>query len=173
MLQKMPVAKKESFSPEADSTRAFRRALSSFGTGVAIVTCCDDTGPLSIAANSFASVSLNPPLVLWSPAKESGRHNAFVAAKSFSINVLREEQLNLCVQASSGGRNFELGQWVEDSRGVPILPTALARFDCTQHSTHEAGDHTIIIGQVERVTCQEGDPLLFVQSHYGGFSKAL
>lgn len=166
------LSKAESFKPESDTTQSYRKALGRFATGVTVVTCRDAQGPLSIAANSFTSVSLDPPLILWAPAKGSRRHDSFAAAQTFCVHVLREDQLELCVQASSGGRNFALGQWMEDSGGVPLLPTALARFDCRHHAAHDAGDHTIIIGYVERVTCQDGDPLLFTQGNYGGFTSA-
>lgn len=162
-----------SFRPDADNARAFRSALGSFGTGVTIVTCRDAEGGLSIAANSFASVSLDPPLVLWCPAVAARRHDAFAEAETYSIHVLAEGQMDLCQQAANGGRDFTLGAWREDRRGVPILPDALARFDCTRNAAHPAGDHTILVGRVEMVTHREGTPLLFAQGAYGGFTNGV
>lgn len=161
-----------SFTPGPETQRAYRDALGSFGTGVAVITCCDAEGPVSIAANSFSSVSLDPPLVLWSPAVSSSRHDSFVAAKRFCIHILGADQQDICTAAARGGRSFETGGWTINPDGIPVLNNALVRLDCTHHAAHGAGDHTIVLGQVTQVTRCDGSPLLFVQGSYGGFTNA-
>ncbi|MEP0565440.1 MAG: flavin reductase family protein, partial [Paracoccaceae bacterium] len=89
-------ASQTTFRPDADDPKAFRNALGSFATGVTIVTCNSTHGPLGITANSFASVSLDPPLVLWSPARASKRFAAFETAEHFAIHVLSEDQKDFC-----------------------------------------------------------------------------
>ena len=84
-----------SFTPSPDHAGAFRAALGQFTTGVALVTTTTARGPLAMTVNSFTSVSLDPPLILWCPAKVSARHDGFVAASHFTVHVLREDQVDL------------------------------------------------------------------------------
>ncbi|MCC1491997.1 flavin reductase family protein [Cognatishimia sp. F0-27] len=163
-----------SFDPaHADHSRAFRDALGQFGTGVTIVTCQTPDGPLGMTANSFASVSLDPPLVLWSPAKASRRYGPFIAAKRFGIHVIGADQSELCVNfARDGSGAFAKCDWEANTDGVPLLSGSLARFECAQEALHDAGDHTIIVARVTRVTTSEGAPLLFHAGRYGGFADA-
>jgi flavin reductase (DIM6/NTAB) family NADH-FMN oxidoreductase RutF len=161
----------ETFRPGPGRERAFRDALGTFGTGVTIVTCMEQGRPLAMTANSFASVSLDPPLVLWSPAVESSRHDAFVAAPAFSIHILAEGQLPTARAFARDGRDFDHVDWAETAAGGPALPGAVARLDCSHHAAHGAGDHTIVLGRVEEVARGEGAPLLFVGGAYGGFAE--
>lgn len=160
----------QSFTPGPGAERALRDALGCFGTGVTIVTCTTPDGPLGMTANSFSSVSLDPPLVLWSPAIASARHDAFVAAHNFAIHVLAADQSHLALQFSRGGRDFTGIDWRMDARDLPELEGSLARFVCTHHTAHGAGDHTMVLGQVIDAATRGGDPLLFVQGRYGVFS---
>ena len=160
----------ESFRPGPETARAFRDALGCFGTGVTIVTCLTEDGPLAMTANSFSSVSLDPPLVLWSPAIASSRHDAFVAAPTFSVHVLAADQLPLARAFARDGRDFSHADWVETDHATPALPGAIARFDCHHHAAHGAGDHTIVLGRVEAAAYRPGAPLLFVRGSYGGFA---
>jgi len=160
----------ESFRPGPETARAYRDALGCFGTGVTVVTCTTPMGPLAMTANSFSSVSLDPPLVLWSPAIASSRHDAFVAAQTFSVHVLAADQLPLARAFARDGRDFSHVHWTESGLGTPVLPGAVARFDCQHHAAHPAGDHTIVLGRVAAAALRPGAPLLFVRGSYGGFA---
>ncbi|MCR8549395.1 flavin reductase family protein [Salipiger sp. P9] len=159
----------ESFDPAAADPRAFRDALGRFVTGVTIVTCNTPDGPLGITANSFASVSLDPPLVLWSPAKRSQRYPFFVAAAHFAIHVLRADQAPLCQAFARSGESFDAARWQPNAEGVPLIDGCLARFDCEKLAEHDGGDHTILIGRVRRVDTLPGEPLIFSGGRYGAF----
>lgn len=162
-----------SFKPGPDNARAFRNALGKFATGVTVVTCRAAQGPLGITANSFASLSLDPPLVLWSPARSSRRFDAFAGARNFAIHILADTQTDLCQRFASEGLDFEDLDWEESDEGVPLLPGCLARFECTRQAIHDGGDHAIIVGLVTAAQTSEGQPLLFSSGRYGGFSDQL
>ncbi|SMY09131.1 FMN reductase (NADH) NtaB [Flavimaricola marinus] len=156
------------FSPEAD-TRAFRDALGAFATGVTIVTTDSADGPVGITANSFASVSLDPPLVLWSPAKASHRFEHFGAAQRFAIHVLSAAQMNICEAFTKSKTAFTGLDWVTSPSGVPLINGVSACFECSLEATHDAGDHVIVIGRVIRAHHGGGDPLVFHAGKYGAF----
>ncbi|MDU9004613.1 flavin reductase family protein [Sedimentitalea todarodis] len=156
--------------PGPDTSRAYRMALGCFGTGVTVVTTATDEGPLAMTANSFASVSLDPAMVLWCAAKHSKRYQAFVSAQDYSIHILAEDQMDLALHFSRIGTDFSPTSWQPDSAGVPILRGCIARFDCRQTALHDAGDHTIIVGLVQRVMRRPGTGLLHKSGQYGGFS---
>lgn len=158
------------FIPEADNHRAYRNALGSFTTGVTVVTAMTADGPIGMTVNSFASVSLDPPLVLWSPAKSSSRYGAFTGARHFAIHVLSADQDHLSAAFTRGGSGFDGIDVRFNDEGVPVLPGTLARFECAEHSQHDAGDHTIIIGKVLRVAHRQGEPLCFSGGRFGRFA---
>ncbi|MBN9888585.1 flavin reductase family protein [Salipiger abyssi] len=160
----------QSFDPAAADPRAFRDALGRFVTGVAVITCATKDGPLGIAANSFASLSLDPPLVLWSPAKSSGRYPFFVAAQHFAIHILSSDQEAICRAFARSGESFDLANWQSSPEGVPLIEGCVARFECEKVAEHDGGDHTILIGKVHRVATLPGDPLIFCGGRYGGFA---
>lgn len=160
----------KSFAPSPDTARDFRDALGQFATGVTVVTCVDGDGPLGMTANSFASVSLDPALVLWSPAKASKRYASFMAARHFTIHVISAEQAQMCAAFARDGRAFDAVPWHTGENGAPVLDGALSAFECTQSALHDAGDHTIIVGEVTRVTTAPGQPLTFFAGRYGGFA---
>ncbi len=164
-------AQPQSFDPAEADPRAFREALGRFGTGVTVITCNTPTGPMGITANSFASVSLDPPLVLWSPAKGSSRYPFFMAAKHFAVHVMGDEQFGLCGSFARSGNAFDDCDWETSDAGVPLLNGCLSRFECETTATHDAGDHSIIVARVSRVTTRQGDPLLFFGGKYGGFTE--
>ena len=143
---------------------ALRQALGQFATGVTVVTI---PGPQGFTANSFASVSLDPPLVLWSPARSSSRFPAFSTAPHFAIHVLAEDQFGLSRRFVRGGEGFEGLKHEVSDQGVPLLGGALARFECVQEATHEGGDHLIVVGRVVRFAVTPGAPLVFAQGGYG------
>ncbi|MFN3362466.1 flavin reductase family protein [Allorhizobium sp. NPDC080224] len=158
------------FVPGADNHRDFRNALGSFTTGVTVVTAMTPDGPIGMTVNSFASVSLDPPLVLWSPAKSSSRYVAFTGARHFAIHVLGADQDHLSAAFTRGGSGFDGIEVRFNDEGVPVLPGTLARFECTEQAQHDAGDHTIIIGKVLRVAHRQGEPLCFSGGRFGRFA---
>lgn len=148
------------FDPIVDPRR-FRDALGAFATGVTVVTVPSGEGPIGITANSFASVSLDPPLVLWSPAKASKRYHYFKGAPFFAIHVLDGHQQALCNGFTQSKSAFDGLDWVTGDQGVPHIRGCLARFECALEAEHDAGDHTIIIGRVRGAAFRTGSPLLF------------
>lgn len=160
----------ETFEPSADP-RAFRDALGQFGTGVTVITCECEHGPLGITANSFASVSLDPALVLWSPGKFSKRYPAFCTATHYAIHVLAEDQLRMGGAFAKNGLDFSVADWERSPEGIPVLKGCLARFECRKVAEHDGGDHAIIVGEVLRATTAPGTPLIFAQGQYGGFTQ--
>lgn len=159
----------ETFNPAEGDTRRFRDALGAFATGVCIVTTGGSPAPVGITANSFASLSLDPPLVLWSPARASRRYAAFSAARHYAIHVLAADQFALARHFALNGLDFALPGVTASPEGVPLLPGCLARFECCQQAVHEGGDHALIIGRVLRAASRPGAPLVFSAGRYGGF----
>lgn len=157
------------FVPGPETARAFRDALGCYGTGVTVVTTLTDDGPLGMTANSFASVSLDPALVLWSPAKTSSRHAAFAGADRFAIHVMAENQDSLARQFARQGNAFDTVAWHLSEDNIPILDGCLARFECATETVHDGGDHSIIVGRVLRGAHRPGRGLIFKQGQYGGF----
>ena len=159
------------FDPSLDNSRAFRDALGQYATGVTVITCNTPSGPVGITANSFASVSLDPPLVLWSPAKTSTRYAFFMAAEHFAIHVVGADQTDLCTAFARSGDAFDEFDWEVGLNNVPLFNGCLSRFECTKTAEFDGGDHTIIVGRVIRAGLRAGDPLLFHGGRYGGFTQ--
>lgn len=157
------------FVPGPETARAYRDALGAYGTGVGVVTIQTPHGPAAITVNSFTSVSMAPPLVLWCPAKTSLRHDAFMQAERFAFHVMAEDQLPLAQRFARQGDDFDAVDWAPNSDGAPAIAGCLARFDCRRHACHDAGDHTIVIGEVLQVAARPGKGLLFKRGQYGGF----
>lgn len=160
-------ARVEGGVPNAD-TGAFRRALGSFPTGVTIITASGPDGPVGVTANSFSSVSLDPPLILWSISHASRSYRAFLDSKHFAINILADNQIGVSQRFSSSiDDKFGLVSWREGKTGSPLIDDALAYFDCICEATYEGGDHTIMVGRVVDFARYEGAPLAFFQGRYG------
>lgn len=159
-----------SFIPGPDTDRAYRDALGCFGTGVTVVTTQTARGPLAMTANSFTSVSIHPALVLWCPAKSSHRHTSFVTATHFAIHIMAEDQQALAVHFARNGEDFGGIDWKSGENGMPILSGCLARFECAQVNVHDAGDHSIVLGQVVKTAHRPGQGLIFKRGQYGGFA---
>ena len=157
------------FTPDADNARAFRDALGRYPTGVTVVTVASAEGPMGFLANSFASVSMDPPLVLWSPAKSSSRFAHYAGAPYFSIHVLANDHVDWLTRFSRNGEGFHGLSHEVTAEGIPVIHGALARFDCAQHTTHEGGDQLIVVGRVIRAAFRQGAPLVFNQGSYGDF----
>lgn len=146
-----------------------RGALGCYATGVTVVTTMTPEGPLGMTANSFASVSLDPPLVLWSPARKSARFPAFEAASHFAVHVLAEDQEPLSAAFAKTGLEAFKGVSFEKGLGdVPLLGGCAARFECVQSAGHDGGDHLILVGEVKRFQGSDRAPLVY---HRGAYAK--
>ncbi len=146
----------------------FRRSLGRFATGVTVVTCqAADGSRLGITANSFSSVSLEPPLILWNIAKVSRSLDAFLAAEYFGVSVLAADQQALSVRFARSDIDPFAGLECEAStNAVPRLDGALAWFECRRYQTHDCGDHHIVVGEVIDFDARDGEPLIFYRSQY-------
>ena len=147
----------------------FRTALGMFATGVTIVTARTESGALlGLTANSFTSVSLDPPLVLWSLARAAGSMPAFSTGSHYAINILSADQKALAERFALKGADRWAGvSFTEGAGGAPLLAGAAATFECFNRSRYEEGDHVIFVGEVERCSHRAGaSPLLF---HGGRF----
>jgi len=149
--------------------RRFRDALGRFATGVCVVAANPEGWePFGMTVNSFASVSLDPPLVLWSLQNDSEMFEAFERAGRFSVNVLRADQRDMSGQyAEKGDHLLEPGHFELGGSGVPVLPESLASFECELEARHPGGDHVILVGRVlEFAQRDNGEPLLFCCGAY-------
>lgn len=156
--------------PSPDSARAFRSALGAFATGVTLVTIAGPEGSMGFVANSFSSISIDPPLVLWAPAKSAQRFPFYAAAQHFAIHVLGADQGPLVNHFHRGSGSFDTIDHAMNPEGVPLLTQALARFECRQSAVHEGGDHLIVVGEVLRFAAQDGVPLIFARGKFGHFA---
>lgn len=155
-------------------TRAFRQALGQFPTGVAVVTAQPrDSHPMGITVNSFTSVSLDPPLVLWCMDRKSDRYPVFTGAPGYVISILGTAHEEVSSRlAKQGAHSLEGIELLETELGPPALADALAVFECAAHSLHEEGDHAILIGKVQRFAQREaGAPLVFFKGRYGALAE--
>ena len=155
--------------PPDFSAREFRASLGMFATGVTIVTARTAAGDLvGLTANSFNSVSLEPPLVLWSLSRAAGSMAAFSNGLHYAINVLAADQQTLAEQfAARGGDRWAGVRYTEGVSGAPLLEGAAATFECFNRSQYAEGDHVIFVGEVERCSHRaDASPLLF---HGGRF----
>ncbi|WP_170784503.1 flavin reductase family protein [Ruegeria lacuscaerulensis] len=161
------------FTPTPDQSTAFREALGCFGTGVTVVTTHTALGPRAITVNSFSSVSLDPPLVLWCLAKDSNRFGAFHDCQHYSIHVMAQDQQDQALKFARDGADFSHADWAPDHANRPQLSNCLARFDCQLHARYEAGDHLVLIGEVEKVMYRTGKGLIFKRGQFGGFADLI
>ena len=157
------------FDPSTDSD-SFRGALGTFVTGVTVITTDSPEGPVAIVANSFASVSLDPPLVLWSPAKASKRFEYFAGSRRFAVHVLAADQRDICAAIINSKTAIKDVPTHRSHCGMPIIEGALATFECNLEASHDAGDHVIVVGRVTKAHHRGGDPLVFHAGKYGAFT---
>ena len=152
--------------------KKFRQCLGKFATGVTIVSCADDEGrPYGITANSFSSVSLEPRLILRNVAKVSNSLQAFLDADYFAINLLARDQRDLSAHfAKSDHTLFDTVEINRSQENVPLIPGALACFECRTHQIHDCGDHYIVIGEVVRFDESDTEPLLFFGGKYAALA---
>jgi flavin reductase (DIM6/NTAB) family NADH-FMN oxidoreductase RutF len=148
--------------------RHLRQALGRFATGVTVVTTRSPEGRREgLTANSFAAVSLDPPLVLWSLRNSAPSLPSFLASGSFAVNVLAAHQSHLSRHfAFPRPEKFRDVASVDGRNGCPVLAEALAVFECATQTTIAGGDHTIFIGRVGHATYRDGDPLIFNSGKY-------
>ncbi len=161
---------------ETFDTKEYRRAMGVLPTGVAIITTRDNAAePVGLTCNSFTSVSLEPPLVLWSMRKASKSIEIFRETQSFAINVLAQDQDHLSHRfaTSSIEKKFESVAWTSGYLDLPLIDHCMAQFQCTIFSKHDAGDHIIFIGKVERFEAvRESSSLVFYKGTYMMLAQA-
>lgn len=153
--------------------RSLRDAFGEFATGVTVVTAVRPDGePVGITANSFSSVSLDPPLLLWCLASSSSGAVAFAPGAPFAVHVLSHDQRDLAVHfARRGADKFEVDHNFRAHPSPPHIDGALVRFDCRVHAVHPGGDHLIIVGDVLAITRHPGKPLAFHAGHFGTYRE--
>ena len=140
-----------------------RNVLSKFATGVTVVSTIDNDGkPVGMTANSFTSVSLDPPLVLWNIGINQPSYDAFLKAKGYSVNILSKDQKDICdLFSSSIDDKFNDIDYILSDNGFPIIQKSLAWFDCIKWNNYPGGDHQILVGEVKNFYANENDPLIF------------
>jgi 3-hydroxy-9,10-secoandrosta-1,3,5(10)-triene-9,17-dione monooxygenase reductase component len=158
------------YSPDPAS---YRTVLGHFATGVAIITASHDGEPVGMACNSFTSVSLEPPLVLFCAANTSSTWPRIQAAGKWCANILAEDDEDVCrLFAQKGADRFAQVSHHRGPSGAPILDNALAYIDCETFAEHDAGDHVIVVGRVlELGDAPHEKPLLFYRGGYGRFES--
>jgi flavin reductase (DIM6/NTAB) family NADH-FMN oxidoreductase RutF len=160
-----------SSSSTFDSAK-FRQVLGHFPTGVTVVTAVGEDGPVGLAVGSFASVSLDPPLVAFFPARNSSSWPKIEAAGVFCVNILAEAQEDVCRRfAAKGDDKFAGLGWQAAGSGSPLLDGVVAWIDCHIESVTDAGDHFCVLGRVhDLAVAHDGAPLVFFRGGYGRFA---
>jgi 3-hydroxy-9,10-secoandrosta-1,3,5(10)-triene-9,17-dione monooxygenase reductase component len=158
----------------AFDSAAFRQVLGHFGSGITVVTACSPDGPVGFACQSFAALSLRPPLVLCCPSRTSRTWAAIARDGQFAVNVLAEGQRELCARFGRPGADKFAGVgWARSPGGSPVLSDVLAWLDCEVSAVYDAGDHHVVVGHV---TClgevREGRPLLYFRGAYHTVERA-
>ncbi len=151
------------------SSREFRDALGCFATGVCVITGQPDDGaPFGMTVNSFASVSLDPPLILWSLQNDSDMFGTFATCKRWAVNILRSDQQALSNRyAVKGDHELATGHFELGSTGIPVMPDTLASFECEEEARHAGGDHVILVARVLEMDHRDSAaPLLFCSGAY-------
>lgn len=147
----------------------FRNACSSFATGITVVTTMNQAGePVGMTANSFSSVSLDPPLVLWSVGHQARSFETFSQAKHYAVHILHKGQEAISTRfASQGEDKFQGLTWTIGSVGCPILPDYAVCFQCQMEHVYPGGDHNILVGRVIALDNRgHEDALLFFRRNY-------
>lgn len=154
-------------TPSIDSTR-FRAVLGHFCTGITVVTTHDGQSPVGFACQSFAALSLDPPLVVFCPSRHSRTWAIIERTGKFAVNMLAEEQRDVCgVFGTPGTDKFDAVGWSPGPSGSPLLEGVLTWVECDLYATHEAGDHDLAVGLVTALgESSEGRPLLYYRGRY-------
>ncbi|MEW9110141.1 flavin reductase family protein [Cytobacillus gottheilii] len=150
-------------------TAKFKEVMGNYPTGVTVITTVDESGtPLGLTVNSFASVSLDPLMILWSIDHKVSSHDVFKESGKFAVHVLAEDQGELCALfASKGIDRFANCEWKLSQQGLPIIEGALGVMQCKTFKSVEAGDHTILIGEVTDIDSRKKEPLLYHNRKFG------
>jgi len=154
--------------PSPPAVDTLRSAFARFATGVAVVTArAADGTPIGITINSLASVSLDPPLLLWCLARSASSYADLCDARVFRVHVLAADQIELARRfALRGGDKFASGRWTLAPDAPPQLAGCVAWFECSQRSHYDEGDHRILVGRIEAAGAPGGAPLVFHDSRY-------
>lgn len=140
----------------------FRKAMSHFVTGVAVVTASEEAARFGMTVNSLTSVSLDPCLLLVCPRKGSATGEVIKRTGRFAVNILSAEQQELCMRfVGENAARFDGLEGIEDVEGIPLLPDSLVHFVCTLEAVHAGGDHDILVGRVVDGKVAPGEPLIF------------
>ncbi|WP_426112004.1 flavin reductase family protein [Pseudomonas sp. DSP3-2-2] len=161
--------------PPAIDPKALRQAFGTFATGVTVITTQDENGlPRGMTANSFTSVSLDPPLLLVCVGKAAASYKAFSESECFAVNFLHEDQIHVSNKfASKAIDKFESVEHDRVHTGAPILADSLTWFDCTTYSRVDAGDHVVLIGQIQAFGTSPRSPLCFNRGSYAALKNPL
>jgi 3-hydroxy-9,10-secoandrosta-1,3,5(10)-triene-9,17-dione monooxygenase reductase component len=148
----------------------FREVLGHFATGITIVTALEEGVPVGFTCQSFAALSLDPPMVLLAPSRSSTSWPRIAKAGAFCVNILEEHQEALCrAFAVTGGDKFDGVAWTSGITGSPVIEGSLAVVECRLGEIFDGGDHELVIGHVEAMDIRAGRPLLFYRSGFGRF----
>jgi 3-hydroxy-9,10-secoandrosta-1,3,5(10)-triene-9,17-dione monooxygenase reductase component len=159
----------------AARARKFRDVLGLFASGVTVVTSMADGAPVGMTCQSFSSVSLEPPLVMFCPAKTSRAWPFMQRAGFFCVNILAGDQAEISnAMATKGSDKYDGIGWTRSGTGAPLIDGVLGYVDCTVHSVHEAGDHYVVLGRVKDLDFGDRDrtPLLYYRGAYDTVSGA-
>lgn len=151
-----------------DKIKALKTAFGRFATGIGVVACVGENDrTVAITVNSFSSVSLDPPLVLWCIERRARSFASFMSASSYAVSILSADQRAVSDRfASHDPGPFEPGEFETWDTGAPLLTERLAGFDCSVVARHDAGDHVILVGQVLKFDARSGAPLIYFASDY-------
>ena len=151
----------------------FRNLLGRFASGVTVVTALDDEGLDSgMTVSAFSSVSLEPPLILVCIDHDAAMHSILAGGADFVVNILSAAQEEVARRfAELDGEKFTGIGFTRGTRGIALLDDVLARAECTHVASHEAGDHTIVVGHVASAVVHEGEPLLYYRGGYAGLKR--
>ena len=148
--------------------RSFRQCLGMFATGVTVITTRSGDQTVGVTVNSFSSLSLDPPLILWSISRSARSFPVFRDATHFAVNVLAASQIDVSqLFATPDADRFARSQWRPGADGVPLLEGVVAHLECSTEAQYDGGDHMIVVGRVQRFSQFAGAGLLFAQGRYG------
>lgn len=152
----------------------FRKALGNYPTGVTVVTGLDENDePIGLTVNSFASVSIDPLLILWSIDENVSTYQTFKNIDKFAVNILAENQMDLALLFSTKEEErFDNCEWTLSAHGVPVLADAVATLECSMFKAVEVGDHTTLFGEVKHIIATDQSPLLYHKRHLGAIPQA-
>ena len=154
---------------QSDEQLAFRKALGNYPTGVTVVTTFTEANePIGMTVNSFASVSLDPLLILWSIDKKSKAYDIYTKAEKFAVNILASDQGDICnLFASKEQDRFSKIEWSTSKQTLPIIANTLSVLECETAQQIDGGDHTIFIGRVVNIENSDKNPLLYHRRSIG------